>query len=103
VLNHATTHSRDHFSTKENLLDSLSTIELLKDEKIRKSVFKAYEYKASHENFEETVELRISEVENGFDRITCEIEVTPETKHRSNKAWRVARYSHSQIVISQFV
>ncbi|MFT5253359.1 MAG: hypothetical protein ACI87N_002392 [Flavobacteriales bacterium] len=61
----------------ENLLDSLAIIKLLRDTKIRQSVISNHNYTATYENFEETIELQISEDEYGYDRITYEIKITP--------------------------
>jgi hypothetical protein len=49
----------------------------LEDEKVRKSIINTHKYKVTYDNFEETIELKISEEEHGYDRITYEIEITP--------------------------
>jgi hypothetical protein len=61
----------------ENLLDSLAVIDLLQDVKVRQSVIDSHNYKATNDNFEETIELQLSEEKYGYDRITYEIKITP--------------------------
>ena len=61
----------------ENLLDSLAIIDLLQETKVRQSVITDHNYKATYENFEESIELQISEDEYGYDRIRYEIKTTP--------------------------
>src|SRR5690606_29411244 len=62
------------------LLDSLTTIDILQDEKVRQSVVKKHKYKGIYDNYEETVELVISDDEYGYDRVTYEIKITPHNK-----------------------
>jgi len=59
------------------LLDSLTTIDILQDEKVRQTVVKNHKYKLISDNYVETVELQISDEEYGYDRITYEIKTTP--------------------------
>jgi hypothetical protein len=60
----------------DKLLDSLTTIDILKDEKVRQSILKKHKYKAIYDYYTETVELQISDEEYGYDRITYEIKIT---------------------------
>jgi hypothetical protein len=55
------------------LLDSLTTIDILQNEKVRQSIVNNYKYKVKYADFEESVELEISKDEYGYDRITYEI------------------------------
>lgn len=64
----------------DKLLDSLTTIDILQDEKVRQSVVKKHKYKTISENYVETVELQISDEEYGYDRITYEIKIAPYNK-----------------------
>ncbi|MBR9917498.1 hypothetical protein GYB29_07420 [bacterium] len=64
----------------KTLLDSLSIIDLLEDKKVRQSILNDHIYKTTNDNFEETIELQISEEEYGYDRITYEIKITPHNK-----------------------
>jgi len=55
------------------LIDSLTKIDILKDEKVRQSIVNNHIYKANYDDFEESIELEFSEDEYGYDRITYEI------------------------------
>lgn len=59
------------------LLDSLTTIDLLQDEKVRQAVVEKGRYQATYDNYVETIELQISDKEYGYDRITYEIISVP--------------------------
>lgn len=61
----------------EKLLDSLTTIDILKDEKVRQSILQKHKYKAIYDNYSETVELQMTDNEYGYDRIIYEIKITP--------------------------
>ena len=58
-----------------NLLDSLSIMDLLKEDKVRHSIIDNHKYQASYDNYEESIELKLSEEEYGYDRITYEIKM----------------------------
>lgn len=59
------------------LLDSLTIIDLLQDEKVRRAVVEKGRYQATYDHYVETIELQISEEEYGYDRITYEITSVP--------------------------
>jgi hypothetical protein len=70
----------------ENLLDSLPTFDLLKDEKIKKSVIDNHRYHASNDKYEETIELKIFEKESRYDQIVYEIKMINPTPHHETKS-----------------
>jgi len=57
----------------ENLLDSLTTFDLLNDEQIRQTIIDENIFRNVNSDFEEMIELKLSEEEYGYDRITYEI------------------------------
>lgn len=60
----------------DKLLDSLTTIDILKDNQVRQSIMEKHEYRAIYKNYIETIELQISD-EEYYDRITYEIKIMP--------------------------
>ena len=71
----------------ENLLDSLPTFDLLKDEKIKKSVIDNYRYQASNDKYEETIELKIFENKNAYGQFIYAIKmINPRHLHETKSA-----------------
>jgi hypothetical protein len=70
----------------ENLLDSLTTFDLLKNEKIRKSVIDNHRYNMSNDKYEETIELKIFEKESRYDQIVYEIKMINPIPHHETKS-----------------
>ncbi len=64
-----------------DLLDSLTKFDLCQDEKIKQSIIDHGIYKDLNTDFEETIELVISQEKYGYDRITYEVKnKTPNSK-----------------------
>lgn len=62
----------------QDLLDSLTSFDLLKNKQIRQTIIENCIYKNVAPNFEETIELDISEKEYGYDRIRYKIKNSTE-------------------------
>ncbi len=69
-----------HESIK-NLLDSLTRFDLLRNAKIKQSIIEKGIYKSSNATFEETIELKVSQEEYGYDEIVYEIKNKAKGTH----------------------